>query len=62
MDNLTHNLNEMIRYQRLAESSPDTGQQASYHAEAMRCRAMAHKLERQGRELRRLVSGWLNLN
>lgn len=62
MDNLTHNLNEMIRNQRLAEGSRDSGQQASYHAEAMRCRLMAQKLEKQIRLTRQSISGWLNLN
>jgi hypothetical protein len=61
MDNLTHNLNQMINHQRRGERCQ--GDEQDYHfRQALRHRAAAHKLNRQVVELRRSVGGWLNLN
>lgn len=62
MNNLTNSLDSMIYHQRQAERCQDAGQQDYHHREAMRYRAMAAKLDKQGRVLRQMVGGWLNLN
>ena len=59
---LTNSLNQMIAHQRQAEALPDAGQQGYHHREAMRYRAMAAKLDKQGRVLQEFINGWLNLN
>jgi hypothetical protein len=61
MDNLTNSLNQMINHQRQAERCQGEAQERHFR-EAMRYRAMAAKLEKQGRVLRQMVGTWLNLN
>jgi hypothetical protein len=61
MDPLTHNLNQMIDHQRRAERCQ--GDEQDYHfRQAMRYRAMAYKLQKQGRVLQGFIDSWLNLN
>jgi hypothetical protein len=61
MDPLTHNLNAMINHQRRAERCQ--GDEQDYHfRQAMRYRAMAYKLQKQGRVLQGFIDSWLNLN
>lgn len=61
MDNLTHNLDEMINHQRQAERT-EGDLQEWHHREAMRCRLAARKIEKQIRITRQSIADWLNLN
>lgn len=61
MTNLTNSLDSMIYHQRQAERAEGEAQDY-HHREAMRYRAMAHKIERQERVLRQYIGEWLNLN
>lgn len=62
MDKLTYNLDQMIYHQREAGQAATPERRDSHHAEAMRHRAAAHKLDRQIKTTRQSIGGWLNLN
>jgi hypothetical protein len=60
IEQLTYSLNQMIRHRRQAEASPA---EADYHhAEALRYRAEAHKLEMQLKVARQLWAEWVREN
>jgi hypothetical protein len=60
IEQLTYSLNQMIRHQRQAEASPA---EADYHhAEALRYRAEAMRLEMQLKVTRLLIKDWVAEN
>lgn len=58
-DQLTRNLDLMIRHQRLAERLTDSGLAEYHYREALRYRAEATKLQKQVQVARQMLAGWL---
>lgn len=62
-DQLTRNLDAMIYHQRLAERLADSGLAEYHHAEALRYRAEAQRLESRAKVGRRLCDySYLSMN